>query len=509
MSGSVLIAGSTSTTRIKLASEFQSASYVVLSASTGTEAAEAIASQKPDVAVLDSALALETAPENRRGAARRAQVTLPPRETLCQRLLKGQPTCPVIVLCNSGREGRPQRVQALRAGAAEVFSKDVHPSLLMAGVRRAIRGHIAAEEASRTEVEGRALGLSEAARALDYPGKIGWIQINPDRNSPILSELKGNISDAIIPISVDRVMRAVSQSDPGVKPMDVLVLDAGQPGQKAAQQTALRLIPEIASRSGSTHPAIVLILPQGFSPLMAAQAYDLGAAEVLSPNCDLEEITLRLRRQVASKQRRDALNKGMRKGMRLAATDSLTGLYNRRYAMTHLNQVLQYPAKPGLTHAVLMLDLDHFKQVNDTHGHATGDAVLIETARILQANMRGRDLLARIGGEEFLVVMPDIPPGDINTAADRLRDALAAAEFTPPGKAVPVLRQTVSIGVAAPQPGGPHPQAEDLIRQADHALYRAKAAGRNKVAVSLPARLNPRKRAGLVTLPPRAVSAPA
>ena len=145
---------------------------------------------------------------------------------------------------------------------------------------------------------------------------------------------------------------------------------------------------------------------------------------------------------------------------------------------TLVNRLL---AAPGQGLAVMMLDLDHFKLVNDQFGHAAGDRVLATIAKRLRSQLRGQDLVARLGGEEFLVAMPDTDPDHALHCAERLRRAIGGQPISLPGIAQPI-NVTVSVGIALGQPG--QDQADALIARADRALYDSKSEGRNLVTVS-------------------------
>jgi len=143
-----------------------------------------------------------------------------------------------------------------------------------------------------------------------------------------------------------------------------------------------------------------------------------------------------------------------------------------------MQRIIERSGDSGLPYAVIMMDLDRFKSVNDTHGHDAGDRVLKEFARRLQENLRGIDLVARLGGEEFLVVLPDTGPPEVEFAAERLRNAINRMDFEiGDGKNIPI---TVSIGVAFGGPDDKNPSI--LIQQADTALYESKSTGRNRVS---------------------------
>ena len=167
----------------------------------------------------------------------------------------------------------------------------------------------------------------------------------------------------------------------------------------------------------------------------------------------------------------------MQLSLEMAITDQLTGLYNRRYMSRHLATLMKN-ATPGKPISFLIMDIDYFKAVNDTHGHDVGDEVLREFANRIAANVRGIDLACRYGGEEFVVVMPDTDAGFAFSVAERLRQGL---ESTPipisrsPGK----LKITVSIGIASTT--GSQEAPDTVLHRADQALYRAKREGRNRV----------------------------
>jgi diguanylate cyclase (GGDEF)-like protein/PAS domain S-box-containing protein len=172
---------------------------------------------------------------------------------------------------------------------------------------------------------------------------------------------------------------------------------------------------------------------------------------------------------------RAAAEQANRKLEQLATTDDLTSLWNRRHFLRVLDIECLRAARSETPLALAMLDLDHFKTINDTYGHALGDRVLAEVAAVMKSDARATDVIARYGGEEFMILMPDTSADEALIAAERLRRRVA--DHLVSGGPKPV-RITVSIGISAAA-GGPGAQAERLLRQADEALYAAKQAGRN------------------------------
>ncbi len=162
-----------------------------------------------------------------------------------------------------------------------------------------------------------------------------------------------------------------------------------------------------------------------------------------------------------------------------ALRDPLTRAYNKRFLAEHLSKEVKFARRHHTKLSMLMIDLDHFKNINDTYGHPTGDQVLVQLAELAHNMIRGEDVVARYGGEEFAVVLRDISLEDAAIAAERLRVSIRATAFIHGDTELPV---TASIGVATLMPHMKDPQ--ELIAAADSALYAAKAAGRNRVMVN-------------------------
>lgn len=272
-----------------------------------------------------------------------------------------------------------------------------------------------------------------------------------------------------------RPREALGLTDPARAP-ELLFL----PLTEKTAEHRLPLLSELRSRAGTRHVAILALVP-GHATRLAAQALDLGASDVADITADKREIDQRLARQLALKREADALRRTIDDGFRAATTDGLTGLYNRRYADSHLRRIHAEAAGGGESYAVILADIDLFKQVNDRHGHAAGDAVLRIFAKRLRCALRGADLLARYGGEEFLAVLPQTDRNGALTVADRLLQVTRRAPMRLPDGTD--LRITASFGAAIVPP---YVQPEDVLQNADAALYAAKAMGRDQVQVAPP-----------------------
>jgi two-component system cell cycle response regulator len=203
----------------------------------------------------------------------------------------------------------------------------------------------------------------------------------------------------------------------------------------------------------------------------------LGAHDYLRKPFETNELMARVSAALRTKWLQDELRARNAELDRVSRIDMLTNIYNRRHLDEHLRQVISAARRHDRTVGVLIVDIDHFKDVNDEHGHLAGDAVLREVAARLQQAMRTEDALGRWGGEEFLAVLTDTPPEGVRVMAERLRQVVAAAPFTLDDGSQ--LRVTVSVG----HTNGTE-DAEVLVHRADDALYVAKAEGRNRVAAA-------------------------
>jgi diguanylate cyclase (GGDEF)-like protein len=236
-------------------------------------------------------------------------------------------------------------------------------------------------------------------------------------------------------------------------------------------------------RSGPSEPYIyVVLLTARDNKTDIVDGLDAGADDYLIKPCNPLELKVRLRagRRVVELQEELV---AAREELRYEAMhDGLTTLLNRRAVLEQLDRELMRSARSGAPVAVLMGDLDHFKAVNDSFGHASGDAVLAEAANRMKACVRAYDSLGRVGGEEFLCVLPECSPAMGTAVAQRFCAALAQNPISTPNGDVPV---TISLGVASTEQAGAV-TADALVRAADAALYRAKAAGRARASLALP-----------------------
>src|SRR5262249_42257119 len=204
---------------------------------------------------------------------------------------------------------------------------------------------------------------------------------------------------------------------------------------------------------------------------------EIGVNDYLSRPIDKNELLARARTLIRKKRYAERLRDNVQMSIEAAITDALTGLHNRRYMETHVGTLVEQAASRGKPLTVLVLDIDYFKAINDTHGHDAGDDILPEVALRISNSIRGIDPACRYGGEEFVVVMPETDLAVATLVAERLRRRIAGEPF-PIQQGARSVEVTISIGIAAL---GGSDNAASVLRRADQALYRAKRDGRNRV----------------------------
>jgi len=214
---------------------------------------------------------------------------------------------------------------------------------------------------------------------------------------------------------------------------------------------------------------------------MKIRGLEQGAVDFVTKPFTAGELLARVKIQQKIKRLQDELRRSNEQLKELSNTDFLTGLYNRRFIMEVLELEFQRMRRKKGYLSLIILDIDHFKRVNDIYGHPQGDQVLISLAEILQADLRPYDIAARFGGEEFIVLLPETRLAQGFETAERLRKKVAAAKFSPP---LENLAITISLGLAS-SPEMPIDSIHDLIKEADDALYRAKENGRNRVGTMI------------------------
>lgn len=457
MNGRILIVDGQATNRILYKVKLSEAFYRPSLAADGQTGLALARSEKPGLILLDLNLPDMAAKDML-------------RKLRCDPLTRA---IPVIALTSSADP--EDRLIALSEGADDVMSKPVDDLLLLARVRNLMRSRD--ENGAVASAWGMpahsVLDLSEQAAAFDGKATVALVSDQPEIAFFWKHRLQPVLRENLVVMAPEQALKLDGMAEDCTLP-DVFVISA----DLSSGDSGLRLMSDLASRRASRHAAFCIYCEQPESD-RSGMAFDLGADDVMLPGLSLREIALRLRILIRRKRQADRQRASVEDGLRLAMIDPLTGIYNRRYAMPRMAGIAAQAAQEGSKFAVMVVDLDRFKAVNDRFGHRAGDLVLTEVARRLSENLRMTDLLARIGGEEFLVVLPATCFDQAQIVAQRLRQVIAEQPIPQP--AGPGLYVTASIGVAMASPGEEPSEISVLVDRADRALLQSKTAGRNQV----------------------------
>jgi two-component system, cell cycle response regulator len=433
-----------------LEAKLQAEYFTVLAAYDGFTALRIAQEERPDIILLD--------------------VMMPRLDGFetCRRLKADERTQDIPVVMVTALSEAADRVRGLESGADDFLTKPVNDTALFARVRSLVRLRRTMEEwRHREDVCGRFSRLVENDRPASAelpPRMLVWEEspLAANRLAEMLNPLAGDLMRVGAPEDL------VPACDAGI---DLVILST------AGKVDALRILSKLRAKDASRGVPVLLIGDPDELPRVA-KGLDLGASDYLMRPLDRNELLARVRTQIRRKRLQDSLHENYQRSLSLALTDGLTGLYNRRYLSVHLDGLLERATENGTGPSLLMLDIDWFKRVNDTYGHATGDAVLREVTTRMSRHVRPFDLFARYGGEEFVVVLPETPQRVAEAVAERLRMVVAEQpmEISDPPTRVSL---TISIGLAVTEDA--HETSASLLRRADAALYAAKAAGRNCV----------------------------
>ena len=457
MIGKILIVDDVAINRIVLKVKLAAAGYHPLLAGDGATCLRLAQSDLPDLILLD--------------------VLLPDLSGIevLQKLKANRLTRRIPVVVFSSEPDVAQRMAALSAGAEDFLSRPIDDQTLLARLRSILRAREVVGGLTPQEVGLGLFGLSEPAANFEMPGQVALVLGRTD--------LAVHLRKALAAVGPDRFVllgpEDVHDDRTALTAPDVYLIDADldTPGG------GLRLMSALLSRSTSRHAAFCIYNRK--SPhVVPATAFDLGASDLVDAGISAPELAVRLHALVRRKREADRMRASVQDGLRLAVIDPLTGLHNRRYGIARLNAIAGRAQADGSEFAVMVVDLDRFKAVNDRWGHAAGDAVLVEVSARLAANLRTADLLARIGGEEFLIALPGTTRAEAEQVAERLCRMTGAQPVTlADGTRIGV---TISIGMTIS--GGVCDAASavlvsDIVGQADCALMKSKSGGRNQVTI--------------------------
>jgi len=454
MSGKILIVDELATNRIVLKVKLSATPYDVLQAASAQEALDIARRDRPDL-ILSSSQVSDLALDDFIAALRR---------------LTGATGTPIMIL--QAHDCRDERHAALRAGADDILTKPVAEPLLLARLRNLLRQHHTDHELAAQASGGRIdPGFADQRSDFMTAGRIAVIGQTRADAIQLRDRITAHSAHACTALTLD------APTAPALT--DIYMIRISM----AHAEDGLRLLADLKAAQRTRGCPVVAILDPDARPL-AVTLLDIGADDVIAGPIDHIELALRLDTHLRRKQRNEGLRARLLSGLQAAIVDPLTGAYNRRYALPFLDRQISESRTNDTQTAVMLADLDFFKRVNDRHGHAAGDAVLCAITQHLRSQLRDGDALARIGGEEFLLILPDTHRRRALQIAERLCRSVRESPIHLPGSRT-ALTVTISIGVTIGRhrPGLPAPTVEGLLNEADRALYLAKAQGRNQASL--------------------------
>ena len=425
--------------------------FEILTAYSGREALDIIARERIDVVLLD--------------------VMMPGMDgfEVCRHIKQNEKTAHLPVIMVTALDQPSDKVHGLEAGADDFLTKPVDDIALVTRVKNLARLKVLSDEMLMRASTTQQMGMG-ASTALDWQaagegGQIMVVEDHPRSAQRIADTLR---SAHTVTVESDPQTALLKLTDMQV---DVLVVSLS-----LSNADGLRLCSQVRSLERTRHlPILIIVEPSDDARLL--RGLDMGVNDYVLRPIERHELMARVRTQVKRKRHADLLKARLEESVEMAITDGLTGLHNRRYMEGHLKTLVAQSIHSGRSLSLLVADIDFFKSVNDTYGHDAGDNVLREFAQRFRRNTRGIDLACRLGGEEFVIIMPDTDLARAIQVGERLRATIAAEPFQiSPGQNLVV---TASVGISTLEYREDTPEA--LFKRADNALYSAKREGRNRV----------------------------
>tara|TARA_X000001036_G_scaffold11462_1_gene10034 strand:+ start:10568 stop:11998 length:1431 start_codon:yes stop_codon:yes gene_type:complete len=444
--------------------------YDVLTAMNGQEALKKVEEQSPDLVLLD--------------------VMMPGMDgfEVCTHIKNNPATAHIPVVMVTALTDSGDKVRGLESGADDFLSKPINDTALMARVRSLVRLKMSTDEWRARENTASQLGVGDDSESvMSQSADEARVLIVEDQEfeREKMTEALSARGHYIKSVASGPEALELIQNDN----FELLIISLN-----LKEEDGLRLCSHLKTNEKTRNLPLVMIGGEEDMDRVA-KGLELGAHDYIMRPIDRNELEARVRTQVRRCRFQEKLRTGYENRLSMALVDSLTGLYNRRYLEVHLEKLIEKNKTTHKNLAVLMMDIDHFKSVNDTYGHKAGDEVLQAFAGRLKDNLRSFDLVARLGGEEFVVILPDVSEMRAYMVSERLRRAIAETVFdvSHPDSPIPV---TTSIGGAIIGPDGCSTIHEALER-ADSQLYAAKEGGRNCVFFEDKGKLNPEEYMGI------------
>ncbi len=427
----------------KLMSEY----YEVVTATSGFEALEKVKNVAPDLILLD--------------------IMMPGMDgyEVCRRLKADPDTVHIPVVMVTALDQPENKIMGLECGADDFLTKPINDVALMARVKNLTRLKMMLDELRMRHNTSTRFGINEDFNDIVIQGDILIVETNPAIAEKMLKNLPQGCT-GVIESNPNFVMEQLQQRD-----FKLVIISLN-----SDKFDGLRICSMI--RASENYRRLSLIATGDDNNMSLVKALEIGVNDFINRPIDYNEFIVRVKTQIKRYHLSEKLRKHVENSVEYAITDSLTNMHNRRYLNMHLEALCIKSIENRKPLSVAIFDIDHFKSINDTYGHDAGDEVLVQFSDILKNNIRNIDLGVRLGGEEFLIVMPETELAQAAVVCERMRNSIAQKNFM-------IQRQksitvTCSIGVATLIN---NETEQELIKRADSALYRAKQTGRDRVVI--------------------------
>jgi len=427
--------------------------FQVFSASNGQDALDICAKGQCDIVLLD--------------------VMMPGMDgyEVCRRLKADPKTMNIPVVMITALDQPSDKVAGLEAGADDFLTKPVNDLTMLTRVKSLVRLKMVTDELILRAESGKESGLEQLVvqNVNQTANERGKILVVDDRTSSYQRVVQTLSRHNDVNVVTDPQEALFAAAEDGY---EVVIISTALKGFDA-----LRLCSQLRSLN-RTRMLPILLMANPEEEALLIRAIDMGVNDYIVRPLDPSELLARVKTQIKRSRYNESLRDSVQQTMEMAIKDSLTGLNNRRYFDGHFSAAFEKAQTSGQPLSLLIVDIDHFKQVNDIHGHDAGDDVLRQFAVRLGKNVRNLDMACRYGGEEFVLLMPDTDIQLATVVAERMRREIAAHPFIIHGGTKQI---TITVSVGASTLDDIEDTRDAMMKRADVALYHAKRNGRNQV----------------------------
>ncbi len=426
--------------------------YEVFVASNGVEAVKKSKELNPDIILMD--------------------VMMPEMDGIeATKIIKHDPnTTHIPIIIVTALNAQEDKVNGLSAGADDFLTKPINDHALITRIKSLLRLKFMTDELRARHTTGNDLGIGSELTIYDSNKVEGARIILVDDDVAQAKKIKDKLNEAGITVDIatqeQETLSLSEQNDYSLFIISTQLIDSD----------GLRLCSHIKNNDKFRNTPILIIVEETDEKTLT-KGLEMGVNDYLLYPIEPNELLARTNTQIRRKNYQDALRDNYIQNLSLSVIDPLTNLYNRRYFDIHIKNLVTKAASTGKYLSLIMMDIDHFKNINDTYGHQCGDAVIKEVAHRILLGVRPTDLCARYGGEEFVIILPETKLEDAIKVGERIRQSVEMHPLTTVNGSTEI-KGTISVGISTLSATE---SPESILNRADQYLYKAKDSGRNRV----------------------------